>query len=180
MQLIPTPLDGLHVIRHRVFEDPRGYFFESYSKEGFHSLGIKIDVCQTNVSCSQAGVVRGLHFQSPPHAQGKLVRVLRGAVLDVAVDIRKDSPTYGRHFLQELSEANRLSMWVPPGFAHGFRTLADDTLFYYYCTGYYDRPSEGAIRWNDPDLGVQWGIENPILSDKDCSAQMFRDFTSPF
>lgn len=180
MELISTPIDGLFVIRPRVFEDPRGYFFESFSHEGLKRSGLDINVCQTNVSCSQAGVVRGLHFQVPPHAQGKLVRVLRGAVLDVVVDIRKGSTTYGMHFAQELSEANKLSMWVPPGFAHGFKTLADDTLFYYYCTGYYNREAEGGIRWNDPALGIDWGISDPILSDKDAVAPLLRDLRSPF
>jgi len=180
MELINTHIKDLYVIKSRVFTDPRGYFYESFNRETFQGMGLNIDVCQTNISRSQAGVVRGLHFQSPPHEQGKLIRVISGAVLDVVVDIRKESATYGQHFAQELSEENKLCMWVPPGFAHGFRTLLDDTIFYYYCTGYYNRAAEGAIRWDDPDLGIRWGISNPVLSEKDAVAPRLRSIESPF
>lgn len=180
MEVIKTDLDGLVIIKPKVFDDPRGYFYESFSKEALNTHGIKIDVLQTNVSKSQAGVVRGLHFQNPPFEQGKLVRVLKGAVLDVALDIRKNSPTYGKHVAQELSEENKLAMWIPPGFAHGFRTLIDDTIFYYYCTGYYHRQAEGAVRWNDPALAINWGIDQPILSEKDRDAPLLCDLHAMF
>ncbi len=126
------------------------------------------------------GVLRGLHFQAPPFAQGKLVRVMKGAVLDVAVDIRKNSPTYGQWASIELTESNKMMYWVPPGFAHGFVTLEDDTVFFYKCTNVYNKSSEGSIRWNDPDLNINWNLENPILSEKDQISPLFKDFVSPF
>jgi dTDP-4-dehydrorhamnose 3,5-epimerase len=126
------------------------------------------------------GVLRGLHFQAPPFAQGKLVRVMKGAVLDVAVDIRKNSPTYGQWASIELTESNKWMYWVPPGFAHGFVTLDDSTVFFYKCTNMYNKASEGSIRWNDPDLNIDWGIDSPLLSEKDQTAPFFKDFISPF
>lgn len=180
MEVIKTQIDGLLVIKPRVFGDDRGYFFESYNKAAFHEIGILDEFVQTNVSMSCKDVVRGLHFQKPPHAQGKLVRVLRGAVLDVAVDIRKGSPTYGQHHIEELSEENKTAFWVPPGFAHGFRTLEDNTIFEYNCTSLYNQQSEGAILWNDPDLGIDFGIASPILSEKDKVGTLFNEFKTPF
>ncbi|MCX8149071.1 dTDP-4-dehydrorhamnose 3,5-epimerase [Thermaurantimonas aggregans] len=180
MKIIETGIEGLFVIEPKVFSDARGHFFESYNKEKFFALGIRYEFVQDNQSLSNAGVVRGLHFQRPPHAQGKLVRVVKGAVLDVAVDIRKGSPTYGKFFAHELTEENFNLMWIPPGFAHGFKTLRDNTLFQYKCTDTYHPETEGAIRWNDPDIGIDWGIENPILSAKDQTAPFFKDFDSPF
>ncbi|MDX5325834.1 MAG: dTDP-4-dehydrorhamnose 3,5-epimerase [Bacteroidota bacterium] len=180
MEMIETRIKDLYEIRPRVFEDPRGYFFESYNKKVFEGLGIQAEFVQDNQSLSGKGVLRGLHLQAPPFEQGKLVRVIKGSVLDVAVDIRKGSPTFGQHVAIELSEENKKMFWIPPGFAHGFLTLADETIFAYKCTGYYDRNSEMAVRWNDPELGIDWGIKDPILSEKDEMAPLLKDFQSPF
>lgn len=180
MKLTETDLKGLYVIESRVFEDSRGYFFEGFNKALLQSQGLHIDVVQTNISESQKDVVRGLHFQNPPFEQGKLIRVLKGAVLDVVVDIRTTSATYGKHFKLELSEENKKALWVPVGFAHGFKTLEDQTLFYYDCSQVYNKNSEGSIRWNDPELGIDWGIEDPIVSDKDKVASFFKDLKSQF
>jgi len=132
-------------------------------------------VAQTNISESQAGVVRGLHFQDPPFAQGKLIRVLKGSVLDVVVDIRKNSKTFGKYYAIELNEQNKLALWVPVGFAHGFKTLKNNTLFYYDCTAVYSKEHEVGIRWNDPEIGIDWGIDDPILSPKDKVAPLLKD-----
>lgn len=143
-------------------------------------MGIQEEFLQDNQSLSQKGAVRGLHFQAPPFAQGKLVRVARGAVYDVIVDIRKDSPTYGQHFGIELNEENFTMLWIPVGFAHGFSTLRDNTLFQYKCTQVYDKASEGGLLWNDPELKIDWMTETPILSEKDKLNPKLADFTSPF
>lgn len=180
MMIESTAIPDVKIIKPRVFEDPRGYFFESYHKEILAKSGITHEFVQDNQSQSAKGILRGLHFQAPPFAQGKLVRVVKGAVMDVAVDLRKDSPYFGKHVIYELSEHNKLMMWIPEGFAHGFLTLADDTLFLYKCTRYYDRSSENTIKWDDPILNIQWGITNPILSDKDNNGYSFEKFTSPF
>jgi len=180
MEVIKTPIEGLLVIKPRIFEDDRGYFFESWSKDSFLKVGLDLDFVQDNQSLSQKGVLRGLHFQNPPFAQGKLVRVIKGAVVDVAVDIRKNSPTYGQHFAVELSEENKTVFWIPPGFAHGFVTLKDDTIFTYKCTGVYNKESEGALIWNDEDLNIDWRVVNPLVSDKDMVAGNFNNFTTQF
>ena len=171
---------GLCVVTPRVFNDPRGYFFESYSKKSFIEAGITDDFLQSNQSLSQKGVLRGLHFQTPPYAQSKLVRVIQGSVLDVAVDVRKKSPTYGQHFSIVLSEQNKKMFYVPVGFAHGFLTLEDNTIFSYKCGNYYNKSSEQGILWNDATLNIDWGIKDPILSEKDTENSIFRDFDSPF
>ena len=180
MEIIKTPLEGLLVIKPRIFGDDRGYFFESWSKESFSKVGLDLDFVQDNQSLSSKGVLRGLHFQNPPYAQGKLVRVIKGVVLDVAVDIRKDSPTYGQHFSVELSEENKIIVWIPPGFAHGFLTMEDNTIFTYKCTGVYNKNSEEALLWNDADLNINWKIKNPLVSEKDLTAGNFKDFVSKF
>ncbi|MBT3621983.1 MAG: dTDP-4-dehydrorhamnose 3,5-epimerase [Flavobacteriales bacterium] len=180
MEIIKTPIEGLLVIRPKIFGDDRGHFFESWSKESFTKNGMDLDFVQDNQSLSSKGVLRGLHFQNPPFAQGKLVRVIKGIVLDVAVDIRKDSPTYGQHFSIKLSEKNKTIFWIPPGFAHGFVTLEDDTIFTYKCTGVYNKESEGALLWSDKDLNIDWGVENPLVSDKDLVAGNFINFESQF
>jgi dTDP-4-dehydrorhamnose 3,5-epimerase len=181
MEIIKTKIEGLLIVKPQVFEDERGYFFESYNKERFRNAGLDLTFVQDNESKSQKNVLRGLHFQRPPYAQGKLVRVVKGAVLDVAVDLRKDSATYGQWEAVELSEENKLMYWIPPGFAHGFLTLRDETVFTYKCTQVYNRESEGSILWNDPDIAIDWGIkETPILSEKDLMAPRFADFVSPF
>ena len=180
MEIIKTELQGLFIIHPRVFEDERGYFFESFRLDLMRENGIELDFVQDNESKSQKNVLRGLHFQNPPYEQGKLVRVVKGAVLDVAVDIRKNSLTYGKWLSQELSEQNKIMLWIPPGFAHGFLTLEDDTIFQYKCTNYYNKESEGSILWNDKTLNIQWGIENPVVSDKDNAAPLFQDLISQF
>ena len=180
MEVINTKIPDLYIIKPRVFEDDRGYFFESYNKETFLRMGIDQNFVQDNESKSAKGVLRGLHFQKPPFTQGKLVRVMRGSVLDVAVDLRKASPTYGKWASVELTQDNKWMYWVPPGFAHGFVTLEDDTVFFYKCTNVYNKASEGSIRWDDPYLNIDWGIKNPILSEKDKTAPFFKDFDSPF
>ena len=181
MELIQEPLPGLFHLKPSVFQDERGYFFESFNREKLAKLTGKLwDFVQDNESCSQANVVRGLHFQAPPSAQAKLVRVIKGRVLDVALDIRKGSPTYGQHFAVELSEQNKEQLLVPEGFAHGFCTLEDDTIFCYKCSDFYNKQSEKGLRWNDAKLSIQWPIHNPILSEKDQKAPLFSEFESPF
>jgi dTDP-4-dehydrorhamnose 3,5-epimerase len=173
-------MDGPLIIRPKVFRDSRGYFFESYSERAFRDLGIHYQFLQDNQSLSQKGTVRGLHFQADPFAQGKLVRVVQGAVIDVAVDIRKGSPTYGKHFAIELTAENQTMFWVPPGFAHGFSTLEDNTVFQYKCTNYYNKASEGGLLWNDSDLGISWGVSDTIISEKDMELPALKNFESPF
>lgn len=180
MEILETKIKDLLIIKPRVFEDARGYFFESYNKDVFTKHHIPVDFIQDNQSLSHRGVLRGLHFQSPPFAQGKLVRVITGAVLDVAVDIRKNSPTYGEHVTIELTEENKTMFYIPPGFAHGFATLRDNTIFSYKCTQTYHKESEGTVLWNDSDLKIDWQLENPLLSDKDMNGIIFKSFESPF
>ena len=180
MEIIKTSIEGLLIIKPDVFKDERGYFFETYNKERFAREGLMMNFVQDNESKSSKGVLRGLHFQKPPYAQGKLVRVVKGSVMDVAVDIRKGSPTYGRWESVVLTEDNKLQFWIPEGFAHGFVTLEDDTIFNYKCTNIYNKESEGSILWNDPDINIDWNIENPILSEKDKTSPLFKDFKSPF
>ena len=180
MDVTTTNIEGLLIIKPRVFGDERGYFFESFREDIMKSNGVTSKFVQDNQSMSSKGILRGSHFQKDPFAQGKLVRVIKGSVLDVAVDIRKKSPTYGQHFLIELNEENKTMFYIPPGFAHGFLTLEDDTLFSYKCTNYYNKESEGAIRLNSKSLNVDWGIVNPILSSKDATAPTFDEFQSPF
>lgn len=180
MEVIETNIKGLLIIKPKVFADPRGYFFESYNADSFKQHGITVNFVQDNQSLSSTGVLRGLHFQAPPFDQGKLVRVINGAVLDVAVDIRKNSPTYGQHVTIELTEENKTMFYIPPGFAHGFLTLKDNTIFSYKCTNVYNKASEGCVLWNDKDLNINWDVKNPILSEKDLIGTPFKDFTSPF
>ena len=178
MTLLETPIPGLILMQPRVFGDERGYFFESLRRDA-----LPADVpefVQHNESMSKRGVLRGLHFQVPPRAQGKLVSVVRGSVYDVAVDIRVGSPTYGQHFGLVLDTVTKHRLYIPPGFAHGFLTLEDHTIFSYKCTNYYNKESEGAIRWNSPTLKIDWDIVQPNLSDKDKLAPLFKDFKSPF
>ena len=180
MELIKTSIDGLLIIKPDVFKDDRGYFYESYNKERFAKAGLMMDFVQDNESKSDKGVLRGLHFQKPPYAQGKLVRVIKGSVMDVAVDLRKDSPTYGKWESVVLTEENKLQFWIPEGFAHGFVALEDNTIFNYKCTNVYNKESEGSILWNDPDININWNIDNPILSEKDKISPLFKNFESPF
>ena len=180
MEIVKTKISDLYIIKPKVFEDLRGYFFESYNKQEFLRLGIDQNFVQDNESMSQKGVLRGLHFQRPPFAQGKLVRVMQGSVLDVAVDIRKASPTYGKWEAVELNQENKWMYWIPPGFAHGFIALEDNTVFFYKCTSVYNKESEGSIRWDDPTLNISWKTENPILTERDKKSPLFVDFVSPF
>lgn len=169
------------MIRPRLFGDDRGHFSETWRQAHFEeALGRKVHFVQDNESVSGAGVLRGLHFQVPERAQGKLVRVVRGAAIDVVVDLRRDSPTYGRYEKVLLSGENRWQFWVPEGFAHGFLTLEPDTVFCYKCTEVYSPEHERAIRWDDPDLGIDWGTDSPLLSPKDAVAPAFAQFDSPF
>jgi dTDP-4-dehydrorhamnose 3,5-epimerase len=180
MKLIETEISSLVLIQPDILPDDRGYFYESYQKRKFESLGIQADFVQDNESMSNKGVLRGLHFQYPPYEQSKLVKVTRGSVIDVAVDLRKTSKTYGKWIKVLLSATNKLIFWVPAGFAHGFLVLEDNTIFQYKCTNYYNKESEGLIMWNDPILAIDWGIENPIVSDKDLKGMLFKDFRSQF
>ena len=180
MEVINTKIPGLIIIKPDIFGDDRGYFYESWQKEKFLKMGVDADFIQDNESKSGKGILRGLHFQRPPYIQGKLVRVVKGSVLDVAVDIRKKSPTYGKWESVKITEENKLMVWVPEGFAHGFLVLEDDTIFQYKCTGFYNAGSEGRILWNDLQLGIDWGIEEPVLSEKDEQAPLFADLKSPF
>lgn len=180
MQVNKTKIADLVLIKPDVFPDDRGYFFESYQKEKFRELGINADFVQDNESMSMKGVLRGLHLQAPPFAQGKLVRVVKGSVLDVAVDLRKNSPTYGKWESVVLSDQNKMKLMIPEGFAHGFLVLEDYTIFQYKCTNYYNKESEKGIIWNDPDLNIDWGIQNPMVSEKDLKGVLFKDFDNPF
>jgi len=180
MHITTTPFNGLILIQPRVFSDGRGYFFESWNRQKFLDLGIPADYVQDNQSGSAGNVIRGLHVQLPPHAQGKLVRVIRGAVLDVVLDLRRNEPTFGQHFSIHLSAKDHQMLYIPEGFAHGFRTLEDDTVFFYKCTSSYHKDSERTILWNDPALGIDWGTKDPILSEKDQVGTLFQDFDSPF
>ena len=180
MKFINTQIPDLIVIEPRIFADGRGSFFESYSQRTFEANGINLDFVQDNQSKSDKNVLRGLHFQNAPYDQGKLVRVIKGAVIDVAVDLRKDQPTYGQHFKIELSEDNQKMLMIPAGFAHGFLTLEDNTIFHYKCTTFYNKESEDGIIWNDSTLNIDWGIENPSLSDKDEELQHFDQLVSLF
>ncbi len=180
MKLIETKIKDLFVIQPNVFEDARGNFFESYNKEVFYKHGITTELVQDNQSLSHKGVLRGLHFQNSPFAQAKLVRVIAGSVLDVVVDIRKNSPTYGHHFTEVLTAAKKNMLYVPVGFAHGFAVLEDNTIFSYKCSNVYNKESEDSVLWCDPDLNINWGVENPLLSEKDKGAKRFKDFSSKF
>lgn len=181
MTISSTPIDGLLVIEPRVFSDDRGYFFEPYNEQRFQeATGLALNFVQDNESMSDAYTVRGLHFQEPPAPQGKLVRVSSGSALDVAVDLRRDSATFGQYHMVLLSAERKNQFWIPEGFAHGFLTLEDRTIFSYKCTGYYAPECERTLRWDDPDLDIDWGVENPIISPKDAEAGLWKDYESPF
>lgn len=182
MEVIKTNIEGALIIEPRVFEDARGYFFESFSQREFDAKVGPVRFVQDNESKSSYGVMRGLHFQAPPFAQSKLVRCVRGRVLDVAVDIRRGSPTYGQHVAVELSEDNHRQFFIPRGFAHGFAVLSEEAVFQYKCDEYYHPESEGGISILDSSLGIDWHIpaEHVILSEKDTKHLLLRDFVSPF
>ena len=173
MEIIKTNIEGVVIIEPRIFKDDRGYFFESFSQREFEEKVCKTTFVQDNESKSSYGVLRGLHFQKPPFAQSKLVRVIKGAVLDVAVDIRKGSPTFGQYVSVELTGENHRQFFIPRGFAHGFSVLSEEVIFQYKCDNFYSPQSEGAIAWNDPDLNIDWRIpaEKVVLSEKDSKNQ---------
>lgn len=175
MKIQKTPIEGLVVIEPKIWSDDRGYFFESYSEKVFRESGLRTDFVQDNFSWSKKGVLRGLHFQRAPFAQAKLVRVTRGSIYDVAVDLRKDSPTFGKFFGLELNDQNHKSLLIPDGFAHGFCVLSEVAGFSYKCSNFYSAAHDGGIQWNDPDIGIRWPIENPILSGKDAALPKLKD-----
>ena len=182
MEIINTDIEGVVILKPRIFEDARGYFFESYSKREFDREVRPIQFVQDNQSRSVYGVLRGLHYQKWPFTQSKLVSVLSGKVLDVAVDIRKGSPTYGKSVSVVLSGENKLALFIPRGFAHGFSVLSEEAVFHYKCDEFYHPESEGAIAWDDPDLAIDWQLppEDIILSDKDRHHPMLKDIDSHF
>ena len=182
MNIIKTDIPEVVIVEPRVFGDNRGYFFESFSERDFAAAVRDVKFVQDNESMSCYGVVRGLHFQKPPHAQSKLVRVVKGRVLDVAVDIRKGSPTFGQHVAVELSEENHRQLFIPRGFAHGFAVLSDHAVFQYKCDDYYAPETEGAIAWDDPEIGIDWKIpvDKVILSPKDADHPELKDSTELF
>lgn len=182
MEVIKTDIEGVVIIQPRIFKDERGYFFESYNKREFDEKVGVVNFVQDNESKSSRGVMRGLHFQIPPHTQAKLVRCVKGRVLDVAVDIRKGSPTYGQHVAVELTEDNHLQFFIPRGFAHGFAVLSDEAVFQYKCDNLYAPQADGGISIEDPSLGIDWkiSIEDAILSEKDKKHPLLKDFDSPF
>lgn len=182
MNIISTDIEGLVILEPRVFADSRGYFFESYSKREFDEKIRTVDFVQDNESCSARGVIRGLHFQTPPHAQSKLVRCVKGRVLDVALDIRKGSSTYGRHVAVELSADNHRQFFIPRGFAHGFAVLSETAVFQYKCDEFYHPEAEGGISIADESLGIDWRIpvDKALLSEKDTRHCLLKDFYSPF
>ncbi len=183
MEVIKTDIEDVLIIEPRVFGDARSYFFESFNAREFaEKTGIQVSFVQDNESMSHYGVLRGLHYQQPPYAQSKLVRVVKGCVLDVAVDIRKGSPTYGQYVAVELSADNYRQFYMPKGIAHGFSVLSDEVIFQYKCDDFYAPQSGGAIAWNDPDLNIDWHIptDKILLSEKDCHHPYLRDIVSPF
>lgn len=180
MEIKDTTLDGVKLIIPDVFEDSRGFFFESYNKKKYEDAGLTNEFVQDNISKSKYGTLRGLHYQAGEFAQGKLCQVIVGKVLDVAVDIRFGSPTFGKYFSVELSAENHYQLWIPPGFAHGFSVLSDEALFMYKCTALYSKKDERAILYKDPALGIEWLVENPIVSEKDQKSILFKDIEKDF
>jgi len=180
LKISKTEIAGLLVIEPDVFRDDRGFFFESYSKQRYKDFGISVEFVQDNISKSKKGTVRGLHYQIGERAQGKLCQVLEGEVLDVAVDIRFNSPTFGKYFSLILNSETKFQLWIPQGFAHGFSVLSDEAIFSYKCTNYYSKAHERAILFNDSDLKIDWKIENPIVSEKDLTAEKFKDIERDF
>ena len=180
MKVKKVNIDGLLVIEPKVYVDDRGSFFESYNRNEYQINGVDVQFVQDNISVSVKGTVRGLHYQVGEKAQGKLCQVLKGKVLDVAVDIRFDSPTFGKYFSLEISENDKLQLWIPPGFAHGFSVLSDDVIFSYKCTNYYSKSDERAILYNDLDLNIDWKVKQPIVSEKDLKAKLFKEIENDF
>jgi dTDP-4-dehydrorhamnose 3,5-epimerase len=180
IKVTKTKIEGLLIIEPDVFGDDRGYFLESFRKNSYKDLGVEAEFVQDNISKSQKGTIRGLHYQVGDNAQGKLCQVISGKVLDVALDIRFESPTFGKYFSIALSEKNKKQLWIPPGFAHGFSVLSDEAIFSYKCTEYYSKKEERSILYNDPDLNIDWEVDNPLVSEKDLKAKLFKDIEKDF
>lgn len=182
MNVINTPIEGLLIIEPRVFHDARGYFVETYNEQRYREAGVDAMFVQDNQSCSTYGVVRGLHFQKPPYTQAKLVSCTKGRVLDVAVDLRKESPTYGKWFSVELSEENHRQFYIPRGFAHGFSVLSEQAVFTYKCDNLYHPETEGGLLLSDPDVAIDWQVpeDKRVISEKDTKHPLFKDLVSPF
>ena len=180
MKITKTELPGVLIFEPDFFADERGYFFESYNQKKYNDNGLNFNFVQDNISKSQKGTIRGLHYQVGENAQGKLCQVISGKVLDVAVDIRFGSPAFGKHVSVELSEDNHKQIWIPPGFAHGFSVLSDEAVFMYKCTAFYSKKDERAILYNDQDLNIDWSVEKPIISEKDLKAKLFKDIEKDF
>lgn len=182
MNVIKTPIEGLLIIEPRVFHDARGYFVETYNEQRYREAGVDAAFVQDNQSCSTYGVVRGLHFQKPPYTQAKLVSCTKGRVLDVAVDLRKESPTYGKWYAVELSEVNHRQFYIPRGFAHGFSVLSEQAVFTYKCDNLYHPEAEGGLLLSDPDVAIEWQVpeEMRVISEKDTKHPLFKDLVSPF
>jgi dTDP-4-dehydrorhamnose 3,5-epimerase len=180
MEIIPSTLKGLILLEPKIFEDERGYFYESYQAEKFLDFGINVTFVQDNQSKSIAGTLRGLHFQIPPYDQAKLVQVVKGSVMDVAVDIRVGSPTYGKYEVVELSDQNHRQFFIPSGFAHGFLALENNTIFTYKCSNYYHKSFEGGLLWSDSKVDIDWNFKNPLVSEKDQVLPELESFNSPF
>lgn len=180
MEVIKTEIEGLLILKPKVFGDERGYFFESYNEVTYQEAGIDFYFLQDNISKSKKNTVRGLHYQNGDMVQGKLCKVIYGKVLDVAVDIRFGSPTFGKYISSELSEENHTQLWIPPGFAHGFSVLSDEAIFSYKCTALYSKEHERAILFNDADLNIDWKVSNPVVSEKDLKAKVFKNIEKDF
>jgi len=181
MNVIKTDFRNVLILEPDVFGDDRGYFFEPFNEARFYlETGMNITFVQDNESLSKKDVLRGMHFQVPPKSQAKLVRVTKGAVLDVIVDLRKSEPTFGKHFKLVLSGENKRQLFIPEGFAHGFKVLEDNTIFAYKCSNYYSKENDRSLLWNDPAFAIEWEADNPSLSDKDKNAMRFDQFDSPF
>jgi dTDP-4-dehydrorhamnose 3,5-epimerase len=180
MEFCKTKIDGVLILKPKVFPDERGFFFESYSEKNFLEEGLFLDFVQDNISFSKKGTIRGLHYQVGEFAQGKLCQVLSGKVIDVAVDVRFNSPTFGEHVAVELSGENHNQIWIPPGFAHGFSVLSDTAIFHYKCTSFYSKPDERAILFNDPDLNIDWQVNALNISPKDLQGKSFKDIDKDF
>lgn len=180
MTIEKTNLEGVLIVKPDIFKDDRGYFYEAFNKNKFENAGLDLNFLQDNVSRSCYGTIRGLHYQVGENAQGKLCQVIYGRVLDVAVDIRFDSPTFGQHVAVELSDKNNIQLWIPPGFAHGFSVLSDEALFHYKCTAYYCKNDERAIIFNDPELAIDWKVISPVVSEKDLLAKSFKEIEKDF
>ena len=180
MEIIKTHIEGILLVKPDVFADDRGYFFESFNNKKFLENNLEVNFLQDNVSKSRKDTVRGLHYQIGNKAQGKLCHVLYGRVLDVAVDLRVDSPTFGKYFSTELSEENHFQLWIPVGFAHGFSVLSDEAIFKYKCTNYYFKENERTILFNDPQLNINWKVDNPIFSQKDLHGKSFEESRNDF